>query len=304
MNDADETRSVKLAGTKRRVATLLLTLMASGLSQAAEYVESWEDRTYIKPSIYIAGACYNKAEHGYNSFEISTKYKRSGSYSLRAELHGDDKNSVCKDEYLRAEKRSRSEARLAFNHSTFKYIDHGDEIWWGTSYYFPSDEGTYSSWWTSSSRTMIAQFLGTGNSHTPELFMTIGGGGKLTFESYSSTTATGESLVRTSHSTTIQPNRWNDIVVQWRRTWQSSGFLRIWVNGTLIANKSGPVAIRDKPYATVRQGAYFGTDIRNQKYVWYIDATKIGDATSSYSSISPGSVTEAPPLPPSNILVK
>jgi hypothetical protein len=300
----NNTLKLKLTGAPRKFAMLLFfTMLASMHAYSASYSEGWEDRSFRKSSLHPNGGCYFKPSQSYNSFEISTNYKREGSYSLRTELNGAHKNSICPLEYNRLEKRSRSELRLAYNHSAFKEIKHGQEIWWGSSYYFPSNEGTFSSWWNDSQRVMIAQFMGAGNSFSPEIFMTIGAG-KLSIESYYSTVATGENLVRSSASAAMKSNQWNDIVVNWKRTWQSSGFLRVWVNGILVVNKSGPVAIRDKPHGYISQGAYFGTDIRNEKYVWYIDGTKIGDENSSYEAVSPGSKGEALPLPPHNVYIK
>lgn len=263
------------------------------------YQEGWEDGKIVKPSLGFEGNCYTEQKHGYNSMELSKKRVREGNYSNRLELHGDDKNSVCSRAYLVREAKSRNELRFLANDAKGQF-KHGSEHWFTTSYYFPSNEGSFSSWWPKSQRVIIFQLLGAGNSQTPEIHFLLGNKGRLDIEMSASVTPS-ENLIKDHKAVTIKPDQWVDVVVHWKRSWQSDGILQIWINGNLVVNKKGPTAIRDKPYAVAKAGMYFGTEIRPYDYIMYLDNFKIGDKNSSYDKMVSGIKADVSPMPPVNL---
>ncbi len=287
---------------------LVMSLMQLSVSAQAGviYTESWEDGKIVKPSLSFEGNCYNAKSHGYNSMELTKSKVRAGNYALRTEAKGYHKNNVCKLDYLVKEAKTRNEIRFMSN-TDKGLFKHGSEHWFTTSYYFPSNEGDFSSWWPNGSKSIIFQLLGAGNSFTPEVHFMIGSKGRLEIEMSSSVTE--RELLKVEHKyTTIQPDKWVDVVVHWKRSWKSDGILQIWVDGDLIVNKSGPNAIRDKPYAVAKAGFYFGKEIRPFDYVMYMDNFQIADGNSNYSQVAsskPAAASDASPLPlpPANLKV-
>lgn len=274
-------------------AALLLWFSSSVSAQPALYVEDWEDRLVSKDGSTLDGGCYQQGAHGYNSFFVSDKHVRSGNAALRVELRGEHKNEVCTVSRLVKEGKSRSEIRHARLIDSLNNIPMGAEVWLGFSMYFPSDEGTFNSWWSKADRVIVMQLLGAGNSVTPELHFMIEGG-RLVFEQTSSTAEVGENLVHVADKIPVKPDQWVDIVVHWKRSWQSDGFRRVWINGQQVIDRAGPSAIRNKPYAYFKQGAYFGTEIRPEKYVFYVDALRMGDRTSTYADVAPAAAITKP----------
>lgn len=275
-------RFAKLSG----MAALLAVSLASTPARAVMYAEGWEDRRVNKNSLSLDGGCYRRFRHGYDSFSVSTRHARTGNAALRIELHGDDKNQICDLRRLVRERKSRSEMRHARSINALDTIKMGSEIWMGMSLYIPSNEGTFKSWWRKSERIIVAQLMGGGNSATPEIHFMLQGG-KLVIEQAYSTEKSRERLRKVTDSVSIKPDQWIDVVVNWKRSWQKDGFRTVWVNGQKVVDRRGPSAIRNKPYAYIKQGAYFGRDVRREKYVLYVDSIKIGNGSSSYSDVSP-----------------
>lgn len=275
-----------------------LAFIASSGAFASNYEEGWEDGVLDKPSLKKEGGCYSKPRYSYNSFEISGKRSRAGQNALRVELHGDDKNENC----AISEAKSRAEIRHARTIDQFDNIPQDAEIWMGMSVYYPSDEGTFNSWWNKSSfpTFILMQLMGAGASYTPELHAMMKQGGYLVFEQTSSTAQVGEDLVVVKDEVKVMPDKWIDIVIHWNRTWKSTGFRQIWVDGKLIADRKGPSAIRDKPYAYYKSGLYFGYGggVRPEVYVTYIDEVRLGGKDSSYDDVAPRSSATAAPSAP------
>ena len=274
----------------------------------AFYKESWEDGVLYKPSLYVAGGCYNKKDHGYNSFEIVKTYARHGKRSLRAEAHGMDKNSVCSAKHRVKEEKTRNEIFYMADDLDLGRIPHGREIWLKTSYYVPSNEGTFNSWWNKGGRQrfIILQMNGAGNKSTPEVHFLLGPKGNVDIEMTHSVTVK-EQMIKDHTRVKFASNSWNDVVIRWKRSWKNDGILQIWINGEMVVDKMGPTAIRDKPFGKFKTGIYFGEDKRPQEYVIYIDNFTLGDKNNTYESfafdngVQEASAPTVSPKPPKNI---
>ncbi len=219
---------------------------------------------------------------------------------MRVELHGNDKNEVCTYSTFSSESKSRAEIVYAQNIPEFKNIPTGAEVWIGASLYFPSSEGSFSSWWGKTENIIILQLVGGGNSATPEIHFLIGSNGRIIIEQTSSIAQVGEDNVVIKDYATIKPDTWVDIVVQWHRTWQNDRFRRVWVNGVKVVDRSGPSSIRDKPFGYLKVGEYFGHEIRNENYILYADEVKIGDDSFNFETFKAltAGATSTPPSAP------
>jgi len=252
---------------------------------------------------------------GYDSWRSSTTYKKSGSKSIRNELNGMKKNLECGG----TEEKSRQSMHVGAdiqklyiyaNGQVPNRTNHGDERWFGISYYYPSNEGTISSWWSKDQYVNILQFMSSGNltsvyQFIPEIFISLGNNGNVRVQNYVSTT-TPTATVKTTYTTNtgrFTKDAWNDIVIHYKRNWTNDGSLTVWVNGVKAMERlNTPVAVRSAPSGYFDFGQYFGYSqtpsdgYRNQIYVQYFDSLKVGDNTSSYAEVDPSN--SAPPPPP------
>jgi len=320
----------------RRLLGVLLTLVSFQCFGAIVFQEGWDAGPYTFTNGAITGTnvmpscgCYYKADgQPYNSFERSTKYKRNGTHSLRIEDRTADRNQICAVKSCRTQPDqngnpgvSRSELEFAapadrsFNGdwtvagavvTGAGYVARNEEVWFGTSYYFPSNEGTHNgNWWNLDKRFMIGQLFAMGHSATPEVETVFSNKrlGGIDLQSRYSLNPTGETpwYSNPTKQTVIAADQWNDFVYHWKRSANETGFLTVWLNGTQIYSVTGPVALLDKPYAIFKAGLYPSTLKAGSIIVVYVDGHVIGDASSSYTEIqnamngTPGSLTPKPP---------
>lgn len=327
-----------------RLFTLLLLAVLSFPGWGAiVYEEDWESVPLVyslgsandenSESVQVSGACYYKVNgYSYNSVELSTRYKRAGDRSLRIEERTSDTNEICplKSDRDQIEKvppyrhTNRSEIEFATNNRSWNelipvgesvatgpgYVDRDEEIWWGTSYYFPRDEGTHNgNWWNLSGRFMIGQIFGMGNSSTPEIETLIGGTGKVHFQyrySLSPTNENGTVISNPSPYTYFTTDTWHDVIYNWKRSIDGTGKLKVWHNGRQVADYTGPATLRDKPLAIFKAGLYPSIQPEGKIIVVYIDSHVIGDANSSLTEIQnamSGVTPAALPKPPTSLTV-
>jgi len=245
---------------------------------------------------------------GYDSWRSSTTYKKSGSKSIRNELNGMKKNLECGG----TEEKSRQSVHVGAdiqklyvyaNGQVPNRTNHGDERWFGISYYYPSNEGTIGSWWGKDKYVNILQFMSSGNLDSPyqfipEIFISLGGNGNVRVQNYYSVLlpkATDKKVVTTNIGR-FTKDAWNDIVIHYKRNWTSAGSLTVWVNGVKAMERlNTPVAVRSAPSGYFDFGQYFAytstpsDGYRNEIYVQYLDNLKVGDHTSSYNEVNPSS---------------
>jgi hypothetical protein len=98
--------------------------------------------------------------------------------------------------------------------------------------------------------------------------------------------------------------RWTDWVMYIERSWQEDGVLRVWKDGELVVDVTGPNAYRygylngeptDDSYYGVGPGAnwvigvYWGYENRPGDYRLYFDEIRIAGPEASYDAVAPGS---------------
>lgn len=269
------------------------------------YENHWENGVEKPSTITFEADCHTQSTSGYESFQITDKYARNGKHSIRNEMHGTWKNGDCP---AGTDNTYENKSRQELIHG--KGIDglllapgsktsQGDERWIGGSFYYPSNEGTFDSWWNDTDNcTAVMQLFGSGNSGTPELFVSLCGNGKIKLENRVSTNPDEEDITLYTSTGTFKPDVWNDVVIHWLRDYDSDGILEVWIDGQKVMSRvNTPVSIRDKPDGSIKSGMYFGEEMRDETYVQYQDAWRIGDENSSYQAVNPAQ-DDAAELPP------
>jgi hypothetical protein len=281
----------------------LLSFQAWGAASTFEF--DWEVASPSAANVRNAtdgywyhGNCFAKSAGDlFNSVELSTKYKRLGSKSIRLErwslLSNSQGHNNC-ESFLKSDtERHRNEIRYGYGKGvgTFENWVMGAERWLRFSVYLPSDEGNFNTWNTSTKRIMLAQLIGTaGTDHTPEVEIILTGGPKLHISGYYGTAASGGTEVgQTFGSFNLKKDAWNDIIVRHRRNWQDAtespsghGILQIWANCTdwaactPVVDFSGRAAIRNKTTGWFKHGPYANISTTwDHRHVVYSDAIKV-----------------------------
>lgn len=105
----------------------------------------------------------------------------------------------------------------------------------------------------------------------------------------------------------IQTGKWMDVVMNLKRSWQSDGVLRVWVNGELIVNTTGinatNYAARGSGDPYFRTGIYWGNKTRDATYTLYYDSIKIAEGTDGYDLVAPSGLVSGAPAAPTGLSV-
>ena len=102
-------------------------------------------------------------------------------------------------------------------------------------------------------------------------------------DSKSCTTSSGLERRKTMATHALEVGQWNDIVINFKFNYDSSGFFKIWVNGVLSSD-SGINASNDAKGPYLKMGIYAHP---NETMTVYYDEIKVGDQSSSYSEVAP-----------------
>lgn len=283
-------------------------------------------------STYISSGseCYRKPTFTYNSLEPSTRFKRAGTRSIRVENHGDvvsqdfTNTNFCKND------EPKSRTHFAITNvaginipGTFESMQGmGEGRWLGFSVYIPSDEGTINTWWNAKDSkgdpeySNIFQFMGKSGTTdmSPELFVKLGNGGDVIFQNYYRASTDAKELVKNRATGKMYKDKWNDVVVFFKRGANNNGVLKIWINDVKYFDQSNFTnAIYNFPMADLHFGHYFGSYItnpdgsrtatgrRNQTYVLYFDALRVAtEEAGSFAVVDPKTYDDPnPPVCPS-----
>lgn len=204
-------------------------------------------------AVVKSGWCYTQSgAGGFDAWSSSTRYKLTGSKSIRNEYNGNLYVSGSCERQTMHLGYTNSELFSISGREPPNSTNHGDERWIGVAYYYPDNEGTFSSWWAKTDKPMnIFQFLagdGTPSGFSPEIFISLYGGGKVRVENKWSTNPDGEvgsdNIVKYGN---FSKNAWNRLVVHFKRNWDNTGVLEVWVNGTKVMDRQNTaVAFRSK----------------------------------------------------------
>jgi Polysaccharide lyase len=198
------------------------------------------------------------------SFQRSTAYVRSGSYSIRYELRKTDGDVF----------RSK---RAESNRATSSEPVGKCERWYGASYYLPSD------YVTDPAAESLTQWY-------PGLSLwTVNGEWRMV--------QFGDNANQSRSLGMYERNKWTDFVFHIKWTTASDGLIEVWKNGTKIVSKTGATI---KSGTTV-YCPYFKTGIYKwpwkstggaasitTKRVAYIDDIREGNSLATYADVAPG----------------
>ncbi len=270
---------------------------------------------FTKTKLSPKGGCYRRAEgHLFDSYTYSSKHVFDGSRSWRTEVRTDFPNSKgkCQASWVQNEKnKSRNElsvgAPVMGSHArpVWGQVQNGAPAqWYAFALFIPSDEGTYDNWIKKRERSIIVQFMGAGNSNTPEIHWMLGGGDKPTIdvEITTSSNPKEEELVITRYQFKLEPDRWHTFLSYWKRNWEESGQYKLWVDCKdwtdsscePTINRQGKVSIRDKPYATFQLGDYDSYVNTHTIRSLYWDSLRISDENSSWAEAASGLASPSP----------
>ncbi len=277
-------------------------------SQGYEISSLWPQ--YLEPHY----DCYpNTAYPNLDSFSLSTRFANEGTKSLKNTLVGNIVQTNCGitgDEGYKVRQEvfwGKGLSGILASGDDLQYnFPQNKEYWIGNAYYFPSDEGSFSSWWPKSDLHSIFQIHGSSGAgqNSPEVFVRIGKSGKINIENRYTTASGASEKVDPVETHSFVPDQWNSLVVYTNRRCDSNGVLRVWVNGTLSMEKVGSsVCVVDFPRGYVTGGAYIGysssSTLRNETYVHYEDSFRLWrGAGGSYAAVDPFAAGDPPPPPP------
>lgn len=116
--------------------------------------------------------------------------------------------------------------------------------------------------------------------------------------------ATGFNEVK-EYQTPVQTGKWTDFVIYLDRSWKSDGVLKIWMNNKLVVNKNGPNATDYPKDPYMRNGIYWGTEVRPEEYTLYFDNINIATGSDGYDLVYPGnSALPVPPTTPTGLQIQ
>ena len=173
--------------------------------------------------------------------------------------------------------------------------------------YIPDDEGSYSSWITKSTpRDIVFQFFAHAGTSSPELHGLLGKDLKLDVELSHSVSATTESSTKYNYSKNLLPNRWNQIVIWYKRDWDTPGEFKMWINpddwSTAYSypdfTKTKGVGIRVSQEASFRIGQYRSDVNSGVTQVVYYDNLRIFPSTEAWADVVSGFSGETTTTPP------
>ena len=287
------------------VRLLMSLLLCAGLTAGAQattfiykndFDGTWPPQTRLAEDTDMSG---NKVPWAFN---FSSTYKRSGTHSLRIENRPE--GSIDDGGKRRREVEPREsllgEARVYLLEDVHNWI----------AFSLMLDPNWASSMRDSDKEIIILQNISrkTETSWKPEYHWILREDGRLRIER--SWVDSAGNRQRSSNSiTTLEPGKWYDIVIHRYRKSDSSGRNRLWIDGKLVSDITGPNMLWDYNLkgALHKWGPYTGTD-GTSTYVMYFDNMKVarGTFTDGYDAVNPaaGASPQAPSPPQSLTLTK
>lgn len=215
------------------------------------------------------------------SCQIVTSPVRRGNYAARFEVrygdwrYGDSRSEV---------------ARYG------KYDTMGSDYWYGFSVY------VYPSWQDSDYRSVLAQWHGTRDngevSRSPPLSLRFIDGDFWVRIIHSSeriqTSNDGTNVYPYISNEYAQKGVWHDFIFHVKWSYQSDGYLEVWIDGNQVVDYHGPVGYNDDRGPYFKMGIYRSTKIEHT-YIAYHDEYRKG---SSYEEVDPNQGTPPPTSTP------
>lgn len=297
--------------SKSAMSLMLIVLMPGIAQSEVHYRESFDSRVKNSSAYQWGGGCFPY------SVSFSDKIARIPGSSIRLEAHGDDKNDPTCSQMLEnlplnydygmtgfISLRSRNEIQHGVKVSQVNAFPLGSTNWYNFSVYFPSNEGTFSSWWRKSDRIIFGQVSGYGDKpgdSTVEVLFMIGNSGRVDVDLRYTTLATSvEQLKRNDGVAKLLPDTWNDIHMKVTRS-HINGEVKIYINQSNVLSYVGPAAIKEFGYGRFKTGLYHADEVRKEVYVLYLDEVRVG-STEADVKMQPVAELKAPPTSPSLIV--
>jgi hypothetical protein len=232
------------------------------------------------------------------AFTFSSTHKRSGTHSARIENRPEGTSQDG------GKRRREVEPRQSLQGENRVYLLENDHSWIGFSIML--DPNWASSMRDSGKEILILQNISrkTETSWKPEYHWILREDGRLRIER-SWTDSSGNRQSSSNSITTLEPGKWYDIVIHRYRKSDSSGRNRLWIDGKLVSDITGPNMLWDYNLkgAIHKWGPYTGTD-GTSTYVLYFDNMKVarGTFTDGYDAVNPAAGTSLQaPAPPQSL---
>ena len=220
-----------------------------------------------------------------NTVSVSTEQKRAGSHSYKFVLSPSAGTNV--ELVLRAVKNSSGSSNFTL----------GQEYWIGYSLYIPK-KYNFGDFWTSPQFHLAPDSCDSASLNPnvgffiePDYSTVISIGGD------SSSCSSSNGPHRKIRPPAYKFGQWNDIVLNFKFNYNSSGFFKIWVNGVLTSD-TGVNASNDSKGPYMKMGIYAHPD---ETMTVYYDEIKIGDQNSSYDEVAPGGSSGGGSTPPATL---
>lgn len=270
----------KLGG---RIIVIAVLLLMKGLliqGQTGVVMQSSFETTNMKTGFQVQEGCCS-----YSLAQSSTQ-KRTGSTSMRVELRKSDPEA----QY------GNKRAELTYNNFNSESSINANIRWYAWSNFFPSAtcavdpaEEIFSQWHDKSPNC----------STSPPLAFEMKNGRYRVVIRYSTTAycSNPNYVVQYIDLGPIGYDKWNDWVVNYNPQYNSSGFVKIWLNGKLVVNYSGPCHYNGSWFPYWKLGIYkwlwmgSGSSSTTTQRVYYVDDVKTGDNTASESTFVSGGTT-------------
>jgi len=100
--------------------------------------------------------------------------------------------------------------------------------------------------------------------------------------------------------TGLAANQWFDFVIQYKFSYRTDGFVKIWINDEAVLNYTGiQTCFNDERGSIMKMGAYKfpwrqNTPQEHREITVYHDEIRIGDENSSYKEVAPRGVRKFP----------
>lgn len=231
--------------------------------------------------------------------EVSTAQVRSGKYALKSFL-----DSAAPD----PEQRERTELKVVGSGDAAII---GNEYWYGFSVFLPT------SWVPDAIQEIVGQLQSgkdpgdIGGRNPTLIFATDGGNWRIVNRSDPRPITTDKEgrAERTLYLEPYVTNEWTDWVINVRWSYESNGFLKIWKNGVLIVDTTGPNCYNDARGPHFKMGIYKGhwankpPSATVKTRTAYHDAFRMAGTDGSYDDVAPGPRTSLP-TPPAQVEVQ